>query len=221
MIEMVNVSKYYDGKTAALEDVSLKIEKGEFVFVTGPSGAGKTTLLKLLFCAEKADEGQILISGWNLDKLKKKSIPYLRRNTGIVFQDFKLLPNMTVLENVAFAMRVVGTPRREIKPKAISVLKLVGLAHKADDYPLRLSGGEQQRVAVARAIGNEPAILLADEPTGNLDSRSAMEVIEIFKEINSKGTTVLVATHNENLFLSSGRRVITLDKGRVVGVGLR
>lgn len=221
MIEMVNVSKYYDGKTAALEDVSLKIEKGEFVFVTGPSGAGKTTLLKLLFCAEKADEGQILISGWNLDKLKKKSIPYLRRNTGIVFQDFKLLPNMTVLENVAFAMRVVGTPRREIKPKAISVLKLVGLAHKADDYPLRLSGGEQQRVAVARAVGNEPAILLADEPTGNLDSRSAMEVIEIFKEINSKGTTVLVATHNENLFLSSGRRVITLDKGRVVGVGLR
>lgn len=221
MIEMFHVSKYYDGKIPALEDVSLKVEKGEFMFVTGPSGAGKTTLLKLLFCAEKTDEGQILIAGWDLDKLKKRSIPYLRRNVGIVFQDFKLLLSMTVFENVAFAMRVVGTPQKEIKQKVFNVLKLVGLMLKADDYPLRLSGGEQQRVAIARAVGNEPTILLADEPTGNLDNRSAMAIIEIFKEINSKGTTVMVATHNENLFLSSGRRVVTLDKGRVMGEGFR
>ncbi len=221
MIEMVNITKYYNGETAALNDVSLKVEKGEFVFVTGPSGAGKTTLLKLLFCAERADEGQILIAGWNLNKLKRSSIPYLRRNIGIVFQDFKLLPNMTIFENVAFAMKVVGTPKKEIKEKVFNILKLVGLAHKADDYPLHLSGGEQQRIAIARAIGNEPTILLADEPTGNLDNRSAMAISEIFKEINSKGTTVLVATHNENLFLSSGRRVITLDRGRLVGEGFR
>lgn len=221
MIEMLNVTKYYDGNSAALVDVTLKVEKGEFIFITGPSGAGKTTLLKLLFCAEIADEGQILIAGWDLYKLSKRSIPYLRRNIGIVFQDFKLLTNMTVFENVAFAMRVVGTPYKEIRQKALNVLKLAGLVHKADDYPLRLSGGEQQRVAIARAVGNDPTILLADEPTGNLDNRSASAIIEIFKEINSKGTTVLVATHNENLFTSSGRRVITLDSGRVAGEGLR
>jgi cell division transport system ATP-binding protein len=217
MIEMIHVSKYYDREVTALSDISLKVDKGEFVFVAGPSGAGKTTLLKLLFLAERPDEGQILIAGWNLDSLKKKSIPYLRRNIGIVFQDFKLLPNKTVFENVALAARVVGTPQREIRKKVFNVLKLVGLAHKAEDYPLHLSGGEQQKIAIARAVGNEPTILLADEPTGNLDVNAATEVIEIFKEINSKGTTVLVATHNEYLFLSSGRRVITLNKGRVVG----
>lgn len=221
MIEMLNVSKYYDGNTAALKDVTLKVEKGEFIFITGPSGAGKTTLLKLIFCAERADEGKILIAGWDLDKLKRRSIPYLRRNIGIVFQDFKLLTSMTVFENVAFAMKVVGTPKKEIKEKVFDVLKLVGLEHRANDYPLSLSGGEQQRVAIARAIGNEPTILLADEPTGDLDNRSAMAIIEIFKEINLKGTTVLVATHNETLFLLSGRRVITLDRGRVIGEGLR
>lgn len=221
MIELFHVSKYYDGEVAALNDVNLKVDKGEFVFLTGPSGAGKTTLLKLLFCAERADEGQILLAGWDLDKLKKRSIPYLRRNIGIVFQDFKLLLSMTIFENVAFALRVVGTPQKEIKQKVFNVLKIVGLMHKANDYPLRLSGGEQQRVAIARAVGNEPTILLADEPTGNLDAKAAMEIIDIFKEINSKGTTILVATHNENLFLSSGRRVVTLDKGRVVGEGLR
>lgn len=217
MIELFHVSKYYDG-IAALKDVSLRIEKGELVFLTGPSGAGKTTLLKLLFCAEKADEGQILIAGWNLDTLKRRSIPYLRRNIGIVFQDFKLLANKTVLENIAFAMLVVGIPQREIKKKALNVLKLVGLAHKANDYPLHLSGGEQQKVAIARAVGNEPTILLADEPTGNLDAKAAREIIDIFKEINSKGTTVLIATHNEDLFRSSGRRVITLRNGSVVGI---
>ena len=218
MIELFHVTKYYDG-VAALKDVSLKVEKGEFVFLTGPSGAGKTTLLKLLFCGESADEGQILIAGWNLDSLKRRSIPYLRRNMGIVFQDFKLLPNKTIMENVGFAMRVVGTPQREIKKKALNVLKLVGLMHKAEDFPLHLSGGEQQRVAIARAIGNEPTLLLADEPTGNLDTRAAMEIIKIFKEINSRGTTVLLATHNRDLFISSGRKVITLDKGSIVGEG--
>jgi len=219
MIELFHVSKYYD-EIAALKDVSLRIEKGEFVFITGPSGAGKTTLLKLLFCAERADEGQIFIAGWNLDNLKRRSIPYLRRNIGIVFQDFKLLVNKTVLENIALAMLVVGTPKREIKKKALNLLKLVGLGHKANDYPLHLSGGEQQKVAIARAVVNEPTLLLADEPTGNLDVRAAMEIIEIFKEINSKGTTVLVATHNQELFRSSGRNVITLEKGSVVGEGL-
>lgn len=221
MVELFNVSKYYDREVPALEDVSLKVDKGEFIFITGPSGAGKTTLLKLLFCAEKADAGQILIAGWDLDRLKKNSIPYLRRNIGIVFQDFKLLPNMTVLENIVFAMRVVGNSEKEIKKKALNVLKLVDLMHKADDYPLHLSGGEQQRVAIGRAVCNEPTILLADEPTGNLDTKSAVAIIDIFKEINSKGTTVLVATHNENLFLSSGRRVVILDRGRVTGEGLR
>ena len=221
MVEMFNVSKYYDREVPALEDVSLKVDKGEFIFITGPSGAGKTTLLKLLFCGEKADAGQILIAGWDLDRLKKNSIPYLRRNIGIVFQDFKLLPNMTVLENIVFAMRVVGNSEKEIKKKALNVLKLVDLMHKADDYPFHLSGGEQQRVAIGRAVCNEPTILLADEPTGNLDTKSAVAIIDIFKEINSKGTTVLVATHNENLFLSSGRRVVTLDSGRVTEEGLR
>ncbi|MBI5199657.1 MAG: cell division ATP-binding protein FtsE [Nitrospirae bacterium] len=221
MVEMFHVSKYYDREVPALEDVSLKVDKGEFIFITGPSGAGKTTLLKLLFCGEKADAGQILIAGWDLDRLKKNSIPYLRRNIGIVFQDFKLLPNMTVLENIVFAMRVVGNSEKEIKKKALNVLKLVDLMHKADDYPLHLSGGEQQRVAIGRAVCNEPTILLADEPTGNLDTKSAVAIIDIFKDINSKGTTVLVATHNENLFLSSGRRVVILDRGRVTGEGLR
>jgi cell division transport system ATP-binding protein len=221
MVEMFNVSKYYDREVPALEDVSLKVNKGEFIFITGPSGAGKTTLLKLLFCAEKADAGQIFIAGWDLDRLKKNSIPYLRRNIGIVFQDFKLLPNMTVLENIAFAMRVVGNSEKEIKKKALNVLKLVDLMHKADDYPLHLSGGEQQRVAIGRAVCNEPTILLADEPTGNLDTKSSVAIIDIFKEINSKGTTVLVATHNENLFLSSGRRVVILDRGKVTEEGLR
>lgn len=220
MIKMDHVSKYYQND-AALKDVSLRVEKGEFVFLTGPSGAGKSTLLKLLFCGEKADEGRILIAGWDLYNLKKRSIPYLRRNMGIVFQDFKLLFNKTVWENVAFAMLIVGTPQREIKKKALNVLKLVGLMHKADEYPLHLSGGEQQRVAIARAIGNNPTLLLADEPTGNLDARTAKDIIDLFKEINSKGTTVLVATHNEDLFRSSGRRVIALENGSVVGEGLR
>lgn len=220
MIGMDHVSKYYQNN-AALKDVSLRVEKGEFVFLTGPSGAGKSTLLKLLFCGEKADEGRILIAGWDLYNLKKRSIPYLRRNMGIVFQDFKLLSNKTVWENVAFAMLIVGTPQREIKKKALNVLKLVGLMHKADEYPLHLSGGEQQRAAIARAIGNKPTLLLADEPTGNLDARTAKDIIDLFKEINSKGTTVLVATHNEDLFRSSGRRVIALENGSVVGEGLR
>lgn len=219
MIELFHVSKYYDGKVTALKDVSLKIEKGEFVFLAGPTGAGKTTLLKLLFCAERADEGKILIAGWDLAGLKRRSIPYLRRNMGIVFQDFKLIPNKTVLENVAFAMLVVGTPQKEIRRKATDILKLVGLLHRLEDYPPHLSGGEQQKVAIARAIGNGPTILLADEPTGNLDAKASLEIMNIFKEINSKGTTILLATHNKALTLSSGKRVITLEKGRILKEG--
>lgn len=214
MIQIFNVYKVYPNNHSALTDISLHIKKADFVFVTGPSGAGKTTLLKLVFCAEIATRGQIIVKGINLSKIKASHIARLRRTMGVVFQDFKLLNNRTVYENVVFALEVIGTRRKEIKRKAWQVLKLVGLQNRLDTTPLELSGGEQQRVAIARAIVNSPTILLADEPTGNLDSEITQDIMELFKSINERGTTVVIATHNKNLASQYSHQHIILDKGR-------
>lgn len=216
MIQMFHVSKYYDKNYPALRDISLEINKGDFVFVMGPSGAGKSTLLKLIFCAERADEGQILIQGRNIARLSDSKIPYLRRNLGVVFQDYKLLQSRTIYENIAFSLKVCGVSNSEIKRRVYFVLKQVGLEHKSDSFPIRLSGGEQQRTAIARAIVNEPAILIADEPTGNLDYNMSVEIFEILKDINVRGTTVIVATHNREIVSKMQRRIISLDKGKIV-----
>ena len=218
MIQLYRVTKYYEG-IPALRDVSFTLDKGEFAFVTGPSGAGKSTLLKVLFCAEKADEGRIVMQGINTFRLKSSTIPYLRRNMGFVFQDYKLLPNKTIFENIALALKVVGTPAGEIERRVYQVLKKVGMEEKLHMTPPKLSGGEQQKVAVARALVNEPQVLLADEPTGNLDPQSALEVFELFKDINLKGTTVLVATHDWEAVRKTQRRIITMERGRVTSGG--
>ncbi len=199
MIQIFNLYKVYPDNHPALTDINLHIKKGDFVFATGPSGAGKTTLIKLIFCAERATRGQIIVNGINLAKIKKSGISYLRRNIGVVFQDFKLLNNRTAYENIVFALEVTGARRKEIKRKAWQVLKLVGLQNRLDATPLGLSGGEQQRIAIARAIVNNPTILLADEPTGNLDSEITQDIMELFKNINERGTTVIIATHNKNI----------------------
>ena len=216
MIQMFHVSKYYDKNYPALRDISLEINKGDFVFVMGPSGAGKSTLLKLIFCAERADEGQILIQGRNIARLSDSKIPYLRRNLGVVFQDYKLLQSRTIYENIAFSLKVCGVSNSEIKRRVYFVLKQVGLEHKSDSFPIRLSGGEQRRAEIARAIVNEPAILIADEPTGNLDYNMSVEIFEILKDINVRGTTVIVATHNREIVSKMQRRIISLDKGKIV-----
>jgi len=217
MITFQNVSKFYDHNTA-LRDISLTVEKGEMVFITGPSGAGKTTLLRVIYHAITPDEGDIMISGWDTHKLKSSQIPHLRRNIGVVFQDFRLLVNMTVYDNVALALRLRGLSERELKPVVLDTLKMVNLRHKTDSYPLALSGGEQQRVVIARAIVVEPMILLADEPTGNLDAVTARGIMNLFKEINARGTTMLIATHNKDLYMGTGKRVFRLDNGGVAGV---
>ncbi|MCK5514604.1 MAG: cell division ATP-binding protein FtsE [Deltaproteobacteria bacterium] len=216
MIQIFNLYKVYPDNHPALTDINLHIKKGDFVFATGPSGAGKTTLIKLIFCAERATRGQIIVNGINLAKIKKSGISYLRRNIGVVFQDFKLLNNRTAYENIVFALEVTGARRKEIKRKAWQVLKLVGLQNRLDATPLGLSGGEQQRIAIARAIVNNPTILLADEPTGNLDSEITQDIMELFKNINERGTTVVIATHNKNLAHQYSDKHILLEKGRVI-----
>ncbi|MCK5420905.1 MAG: cell division ATP-binding protein FtsE [Deltaproteobacteria bacterium] len=216
MIQIFNLYKVYPDNHPALTDINLHIKKGDFVFATGPSGAGKTTLIKLIFCAERATRGQIIVNGINLAKIKKSGISYLRRNIGVVFQDFKLLNNRTAYENIVFALEVTGARRKEIKRKAWQVLKLVGLQNRLDATPLGLSGGEQQRIAIARAIVNNPTILLADEPTGNLDSEITQDIMELFKNINERGTTVVIATHNKNLAHQYSDKHILLDKSRIV-----
>lgn len=214
MIQFSGVSKYYDDDIV-LKDISLTIEKGELAYITGPSGAGKTTLLKLIYCAEKADEGDIVVAGWDLQNMKQGTIPYLRRNIGIVFQDFRLLPNKTVFDNIALALRIHNMHPKQIKDDINSVLKEVKLQHKADVFPPHLSGGEQQRVVIARAMVSKPAVVLADEPTGNLDAETSGNIMGLFREMNAKGTTVIIATHNENLFHGSGRKVIYLKDTRI------
>lgn len=219
MIRFYHVTKRYDNRWPALQDISLRVDKGEMAFLTGPTGAGKSTLLKLVFGAERADEGQILVAGWDIARLKRKSFPFLRRNIGVVFQDYKLIPRRTVFDNVGLALRVSGVPAREIARRVDGVLTGVGLLNKRDDLPLHLSGGEQQRIAIARALVHEPTILLADEPTGNLDPKTSWSIIDLFKDANARGTTVLIATHNREIVTSAHRRVIALETGHVVQGG--
>ena len=217
MIEFKNVSKTYeDTGVQALDDVSFFVDKGEFVFLVGPSGAGKSTLTKLLICEEKANSGEITVNGMNLNELKKNRIPYLRRSIGMVFQDFRLLPNKTVYENVAFAMRVIGASRSAIRRNVPNVLSLVGLADKARMKPGQLSGGEQQRVSLARALVNKPPVVIADEPTGNLDPETANEIMNLLNEINKHGTTMIVATHAKNFVDDMQKRVLAIENGKLV-----
>ncbi len=216
MIQAFHVYKQYDRDSSALSDVTLHIEKGEFCFLTGPSGAGKTTFLKLVFREELPSQGQILVGGRNITAIPRGQIPALRRAIGVVFQDFKLLKRKTILENVSFVLRILAVPAKERKRRAFQALRAVGLHHKMHAYPRQLSGGEQQRVAIARALINEPMLLLADEPTGNLDPERAQEIMGLFQEVNARGTTVLVATHDPEMIERMGKRVITLDGGRLM-----
>ena len=219
MIQAFRVTKRYDAQGVALRDVSLHVPKGEFCFLTGPSGAGKTTLLRLILREELPTEGQILVGGRNVSVLPKHKIPEFRRTLGVVFQDFKLLKLKTILENVAFVLRVLGVPEEERRRRAFLALKSVGLEDKLDAFPLQLSGGEQQRVAIARALINEPELILADEPTGNLDPDRAAEVMSLFEEMcATKGTTVLVATHDREMIERMKKRVITLVRGQVADI---
>lgn len=212
MIQLIHVSKFYHGR-AALCDVTLEIEKGEFVLLMGPSGAGKSTLLRMLIGAEQPDQGQIFVQGKSLTKLRPSEVPYLRRKVGSVFQDFRLLPKKSVFDNVALPLIVQGTPTSDVRRKVTEALRAVGVDHKKDQSPSGLSAGEQQRVCIARAIVNGPIVLLADEPTGNLDPERTAEIIELFKLINARGTTVIVATHDPRVMTQVSRRVISLAQG--------
>ncbi len=215
MIQLFHVTKRWSNDPPVLDDVTLQVEKGEFVWLTGPSGAGKTTLLRLLFCADEPTSGQVIVGGRNVNRLSKAGVPDLRRNVGVVFQDFKLLPNRTALENVGFALEVLGASDAQIRERARKRLAQVGLADKAGSLPLRMSGGEQQRVAIARALVNEPAILLADEPTGNLDASLTESILQLLFDANARGATVVVATHDRGLLGRYQRRTIQLHHGRV------
>ena len=216
MIEFVNLTKKYDHGVCAIDNVSLKIDKGEFAFLVGPSGSGKSTFLRLLIKEEEPTSGKILVDGKDITRLKKKEIPYLRRKIGFVFQDFRLLYDRTVEENIVFALRVVEASEREIKTQLKTVLQMVGLSGKEKFYPNQLSGGKQQRVALARALATKPPIIIADEPTGNLDPKTAEEIFKTLLEINARGTTILVVTHAKDIVDKLNKRVIALDHGRVV-----
>ena len=218
LIEVNQISKVYSRGVYALRNLSLRVDKGEFVFLTGPSGAGKSTLLRLLLRQDVASEGELLVGGRNLATLTLNQVQAYRRSLGFVFQDFKLLPNKTVLENVAFVPRVLGMPLTQQQRRTFQVLKWVGLQHRMNAFPLELSGGEQQRIAIARALVNDPVIILADEPTGNLDPDLSLEIMNLFREINARGTTVIVATHDRELIRRVGRRTLTLDHGHIVEV---
>ena len=216
MIQLFNVIKKYGSASPALDNISLKIEKGEFVYLTGPSGAGKTTVLKILFGWEHFDEGQVLVQGINVGKLDSENIHTLRRSIGVIFQGYKLLTNKTVFENVAFAQEVTNRDRKTIKFKTWQALKNVGLTSKKDSFPAHLSGGEQQRVAIARAMVNAPPIILADEPTGNLDQEISLEILKLFEELNLNGVTIIFATHSQDILKLGNHRVIVLNRGKVV-----
>ncbi len=216
MIFFQNVTKYYDDQPV-LKNIDLSVAKGEMVFLTGPTGAGKSTLLKLLYAAELPDEGELTVGDFSIGNLRHSEIPLLRRSMGVVFQDFKLLDNLTVYDNIALALRVRGRKEKDIRGHVLETLKNVHLRHKADNFPLTLSGGEQQRVVIARAMVSEPTVLLADEPTGNLDPETSRHIARLFYEANIHGTTILIATHNRDLYHNTGKRVIRLDSGMLLG----
>ena len=216
MIEFRNVSKVYNNGTEALHNINLKVEKGEFVFIVGSSGAGKSTFLKLITCAERPNEGQVLIDGQDISHIRKGKIPYVRRKMGLVFQDFRLIDHMTVYDNVAFAMRVVGASPRAIKKRVPYILGLVGLQHKAKHYPTEMSGGERQRVGLARALVNNPSMIIADEPTGNIDPALSYEIVDLLSAINERGTTVLMVTHEHSLVKHFHKRIIQIHSGEIV-----
>ena len=216
MIEMMNVTKKYNKGITAINNLSIQIKDGEFVYVVGPSGAGKSTFIKMMYREEKATKGRIRVGKYDLMKIKDRQIPYLRRYVGVVFQDFKLLQHKTVYENVAYAMEVIEKSPREIKRRVENVLELVNLKHRMNNFPNELSGGEQQRVAIARAIVNTPGILIADEPTGNLDPETSMEIMDILERINEQGTTIVMATHNSQIVNEKKHRVIAIENGQIV-----
>ena len=221
MIQLYHATKVYPGDPPALNDVSLQVERGEFLFLTGKSGAGKTTLLRLLFGAEKATSGQVLIDGQNVARLNRRGVAKLRRRIGVVFQDFKLLPTRSVFDNVALALDVIGADPRDVRRKVALLLRYVGLAERSQMLPTRLSGGEQQRVAIARALAGDPALLLADEPTGNLDMERAADIMDLLAQVNARGTTVMIATHDRQMLARfANRRILLLEKGRLAADGI-
>lgn len=216
MIQLKNVSKVFSNGVEALSNIDLHIGKEEFIFIVGPTGAGKSTLLKLLYREELPTAGEVIVDRINIAELKPNQVPYLRRNIGIVFQDYKLLPRRTVYENVAFALQVTGAPRSQIRRRVTQILELIGLLKRANNFPHELSGGEQQRTCIARAIVNSPPLLLADEPTGNLDPATSWEIVQLLEKINKRHTTVIVATHNKSIVDSMRKRVVALENGRVI-----
>ncbi|SIT69100.1 cell division ATP-binding protein FtsE [Edaphobacillus lindanitolerans] len=216
MIEMKEVYKKYSNGVVAANGLNVKIDKGEFVYVVGPSGAGKSTFIKMMYREEKPTSGEILINGTSLPKLKNRKVPLLRRQIGVVFQDFKLLPRLSVYENVAFALEVIEEPTENIRPRVTEVLELVGLKHKARMLPTELSGGEQQRVSIARSIVNRPQVVIADEPTGNLDPETSMGIMNVLEQINEMGTTIVMATHNKDIVNRNRHRVIAIEGGLIV-----
>ncbi|NOR06073.1 MAG: cell division ATP-binding protein FtsE [Deltaproteobacteria bacterium] len=215
MIRLKDVSKKYSMDNVVFSGIDLEIEKGEFIFLTGPSGAGKSTMLRILFCAERPTSGEIWVDGVILSSLSNAQVPYLRRKIGVIFQDFKLLSNRTIFDNVALSLEVIGLGKKQAEQRVMQVLEGVGLAGKTSHYPLQLSGGEQQRVAIARAVVNRPSIILADEPTGNLDLQRTEEVIMLMEELNARGATIIFATHDDRLFENTHRRVIRLFNGKI------
>ena len=220
MIEFQNVKKTYDNGTKALRGVDLHIDDGEFVFLVGPSGSGKSTIIKLLTAELQPTSGSVLVNGFRLEKIKKSSVPYMRRTLGVIFQDFRLIEKKTVYENVAFAMRVIGASEKEIRKRVPYVLELVGLENKGRRLPNELSGGEQQRVAIARALVNNPAMIIADEPTGNLDPARSLEIMMLLEQINALGTTVMVVTHERDLVNRFTKRVVAIDEGKIISDGM-
>ena len=216
MIKVFNLYKSYGGVSPVLSDISFDVQDGEFVFLTGQSGAGKTTLFKVLFGWEKFDQGQVLVGGINVSKLNEKNLYLLRRKIGIVFQDYKLLARKTVFENVAFAQQIIGADAKTVRSKTWDALKSVGLAKKKDSYPSQLSGGEQQRVSIARAVVNDPDLILADEPTGNLDSEISKEILAVFEKINQQGKTIIIATHSAEILRAKECRRLSLDRGKLL-----
>lgn len=213
---MHDVAKTYPDGTTALSGINVVIDRNEFVYIVGPSGAGKSTFMKLIYREEVPTKGQLFVNGFNIGKLKQRKIPFIRRNIGVIFQDFRLLPKLSAYENVAFAMEVIEAPKKIIRRRTMEALELVGLKHKASSLPAQLSGGEQQRVAIARAIVNNPAVIVADEPTGNLDPETSWGIMKLLEEINFRGTTIVMATHNKDIVNTLRKRVIAIERGTIV-----